>query len=114
MAQPCSGARLLCPAAGPTGRGNVAHRQPELWSVLVNRKSLVLGLALALTIGMSCTSGELPLEGQIEKVPSADGGAAPADTAGAVPPDTAGALPPDTAGTLPPDTAGTEPSDTAG
>jgi hypothetical protein len=83
------------------------------------RRLLILGLGLALTVGMSCTSGELPLENQVSSdtggaVPTDTAGTVPADTAGAVPPDTTGSVPPDTSGTVPPDTAGTEPVDTAG
>jgi hypothetical protein len=39
-----------------------------LWSVLVNglRKLWILGVALALTTGVSCTAGELPLATQLD------------------------------------------------
>jgi hypothetical protein len=109
------GCAVFCPAAGSHGRGIVAQRQPELWSVLVSRKLLVLGLALALTIGVSCTSGDMPLESQIyADVPTDSAAPVPPDTTGAMPPDTAGAVPPDTTGAVPPDTTGAVPPDTAG
>jgi hypothetical protein len=75
------------------------------------RQLLVLGLVLA-TIGVSCTSGELPFENPAG-VPTDDGGAVPTDTTGAEPTDTTGAEPTDTTGAEPTDTTGAEPTDTA-
>jgi hypothetical protein len=77
-----------------------------------HRKLLVLGLALALTVGVSCTSVEFPLENQIGDLPTGDGGAVPTDTTGVEPTDTTGVEPTDTTGTVPIDTTEAVPTDT--
>jgi hypothetical protein len=55
------------------------------------RKLLVFGVALALTVGTSCTAGELPLGTEIEgdggSVPPGDGGGVPDGEGGDVPPE---------------------------
>ncbi len=68
----------------------IESQQPVPWSVPVNwyRKLLVLGVALALTVGTSCTAGELPLGTEIEgDGPPADGGGVPPGDGGPVPPE---------------------------
>jgi hypothetical protein len=78
------------------------------WSVPVNwyRKLLVLCLALALTVGASCTAGE-PLGTEIEgDGPTADGGSLPPGDGGAVPDGEGGDVPPED---VPPDGGGDVP-----
>jgi hypothetical protein len=96
------------------GRGNVAQRQLVPWTTAVKRNLLILGLVLALTVGVSCTSGEFPLESRVENLPTDDGGSTPTDTTGTVPVDTAGPVPTDTASTAPTDTSAAVPTDTTG
>lgn len=82
------------------------------------RKSTLLGLALALTVGLSCTSGELSLitenSGEVPTVPTDTVGTVPPDTSDTVPPDTSGTAPTDTSAAAPTDTTTVAPSDTTG
>ena len=83
----------------------------------MNRRFLILGMALALTVGVSCTSGGFPLENQVGNL---DGAPAPVDTGTVVPIDTGTTVPVDTAAPIPVDTVATPedtvtaPADTSG
>lgn len=62
---------------------------------------LILSLALTLTVGVSCTSGETPFGAQVEgDGPTGEGGVVPTD-GGDVPPGSSEAVPPDSSGAGP-------------